>query len=39
MTEPSLICPECESGLLQPNRYSDTFQHQGKNLVVNDLGG
>jgi HTH-type transcriptional regulator/antitoxin MqsA len=39
MTEASLLCPECESGLLQPNRYSDRFQHQGKNLVVDDLEG
>jgi HTH-type transcriptional regulator/antitoxin MqsA len=37
MTEPSLICPECESGALQLHRYSDTFQHQCKNLVVDDL--
>ena len=39
MTETSLICPVCESGALQPHRYSDTFQHQGKNLVVDDLEG
>ena len=39
MTETSLVCPVCESGALQPHRYSDTFQHQGKNLVVDDLEG
>ena len=39
MTETSLICPVCESGALQPLRYRDTFQHQGKNLVVDDLEG
>jgi HTH-type transcriptional regulator/antitoxin MqsA len=39
MMEHSLICPVCESGALQPDRYRDTFQHQGKNLVVDDLEG
>ena len=39
MTEISLICPVCESWALQPHRYGDTLQHQGKNLVVDDLEG
>ena len=39
MTETSLICPVCESGALQPQRYGDTFQHQGNNLVVADVVG
>jgi HTH-type transcriptional regulator/antitoxin MqsA len=39
MSETFLICPVCESGPLQPHRYRDTFQHQGKNLVVDDLEG
>lgn len=37
MTTERTACPVCEEGTLTPIRYSDSFVHEGREFLVNDL--
>jgi len=39
MSNSELICPLCECGVLTARTYTDTFQHHGIDLTVDDLEG